>query len=362
MQAMTDDRQVVIKEVLNRMDEISPAEDINIVEGQLVDELLDNAMEQYLLAADVHKIPVVKKKEYKALKSKSVPVIGIPVKGENLAEPEAQGVQLILPGSRLVILKGYTGTKSYSLKFEYNALSDSDNPSRLLLAFSGTSLKMIELQDGKGEWEGVFGPVSDLQEAVDVSLAGVWGKVSLANLSITDGSGSSWVETGDGGSTESSDEYEPVEDGVFEITDGDYVRMAWCSCSEWGRDLYESDLMVSGSLAWKMQSLNKFLAASPLKPSICQLPMSEKARFKVSPYKDGKLVFAYVPRMTPEKIRSQVGVRHGFWQSFLWYAAYVVLTAMGEPELASLSMQHAQAYQFIPSGMPAPAIERKSKK
>ena len=189
MQAMTDDRQVVIKEVLNRMDEISPAEDINIVEGQLVDELLDNAMEQYLLAADIHKIPVVKKKEYKALKSKSVPVIGIPVKGENLAEPEAQGVQLILPGSRLVILKGYTGTKPYSLKFDYNALSSSDTvPSKILIGTSkGATMNYIDLEDGQGSYEGAFGEMHGPDTSGgDVCMIGVTGSLAVYNIVINE--------------------------------------------------------------------------------------------------------------------------------------------------------------------------------
>ena len=214
--AMTDERMVIVKEVLNRMDEISPAEDVNIVEGQLVDELLDNAMEGFLLASDIHKVPFVK----------------------------------------------------------------------------------------------------------ELELSGLHG-------------------------------------GVFEVESDDYVRMAWCSCPEWGRDLYESDLMESGSLAWKMQSVNKFLAASPLKPSLCQMPMSGRPRFKASPCRKGELTFAYVPRTAPEEARSVLGPSHGFWQAFLWYAAHVVLTAMGEPEMAVAALRHAQDYQYIPSGMPVPVPEKK---
>ena len=218
------DRQVVIQEVLQRMDEISPAEDINIVEGQLVDSLLDGAMTNYLLAADIHKIPLLKEKNY--------------------------------PG--------------------------------------------------------------------DI-------------------------------------ESEKVQDGVFPVP-VDYVRMAWCSSPEWRRDLYESDLMVSGSMAWKMQSLSKFLAASPLKPSIVQLPSLAKdgrVQFKVSPCKEGRLTFVYVPRALPEEVLKKASSWPGFWQSYLWYASHVVLTAMGEQEMAMSALQHAYSYQFIPSGMPVPVRDKK---
>ncbi len=221
-----DDRQVVIQEVLLRMDEISPAEDINIVEGQLVDGLLDESMTNYILSADIHKIPLVTEKEY--------------------------------PGK----------------------------------------------------------------------LSG-----------------------------------ETLEDGVFSVP-VDYVRMAWCSCPEWARTLYESDLSVSDSMSWKIQALSKFLAPSRMKPSIVQLPSlggDGRPMFRAAPCKEGRLTFAYVGRAKPEEVRAKVGQGHGFWQSYLWYAAYMVLASMGEPEMASAALQHVLTYQYIPSGKPVGIPDRKSK-
>lgn len=220
---MTAERQEIVKDILRRMDEICPAEDINIVEGELVDSLMDGALTNFLLFGDIRKIPCVKEVSY--------------------------------PGEKAGVL---------------------------------------------------------------------------------------YV----------------VEDGVFSVPD-DYVRMAWVRCPEWKRALYEEDLMESGSMAWKMQSF-KFRQASPLKPSVVILPAASPGyvRFKVSPWKE-EVTFAYVARRTPEELKKEVDTAGGFWQSWLWYCAFVVLTAMGEPDLAALALQHAQAYQVIRSGMPLPSPERK---
>lgn len=62
--AVSEQRSVIIKQVLNRMDEICPEEDINVVEGELIDSLLDNALVEYLLMANVNKIPNVRTRKY----------------------------------------------------------------------------------------------------------------------------------------------------------------------------------------------------------------------------------------------------------------------------------------------------------
>lgn len=62
--AVSDERNAIVKQVLNRMDEICPEEDINVVEGELIDSLLDNALVEYLLMANVNKIPNVKTQKY----------------------------------------------------------------------------------------------------------------------------------------------------------------------------------------------------------------------------------------------------------------------------------------------------------
>lgn len=46
-------RAEIIQQVLDRMDEICPAEDINISEGELIDRLMDDALLQFLRMANV---------------------------------------------------------------------------------------------------------------------------------------------------------------------------------------------------------------------------------------------------------------------------------------------------------------------
>ena len=62
--AVSEERNAIIKQVLQRMDEICPEADINVVEGELIDSLLDNALVEYLLIANINKIPNIKTQEY----------------------------------------------------------------------------------------------------------------------------------------------------------------------------------------------------------------------------------------------------------------------------------------------------------
>lgn len=62
--AISEKRNAIIKQVLQRMDEICPEADINVVEGELIDSLLDNALVEYLLIANINKIPNIKTRKY----------------------------------------------------------------------------------------------------------------------------------------------------------------------------------------------------------------------------------------------------------------------------------------------------------
>lgn len=85
----------IIKQVLNRMDEICPEADINVVEGELIDSLLDNALTEYLLIANIHKIPNLKRVEYRPI---SVSGSGTGAGEDNTSNPDHPNYNPIFGG------------------------------------------------------------------------------------------------------------------------------------------------------------------------------------------------------------------------------------------------------------------------
>lgn len=233
MNNISEERQKIILEVLQRTDEICPAEDINLTEGELVDSVLDNALNEFLLIANVHKIPCIK--------------------------------GITLPNTEKVN------------------------------------------EDGTTE-------------------------------------------------TEPSTVYNDVVDGRFATPD-DYVRLVSIECPDWARVLYESDLMDTSSLAWKLSSF-KFNEPTRMRPMIATLPMVDPKGgerkggnfIHVAPYKGNGLTMKYVYRLKPEELKENVGADNPFWQAYVWYASATVMTVRGEAAFAAVAMQHAEAYQIIPNG------------
>lgn len=165
----------------------------------------------------------------------------------------------------------------------------------------------------------------------------------------------------------------------------DFIRFVACESSRWRRTLQESDLLNTTSAEWKMAHM-RFREPSPGKPMIAILPKASVPRepqppqedgedsenetetapvstsapqniFSIAPYKEGDTVkVRYVAEMKPENFyRAEDEKSQSLWFAYIWYLASLTLQTMGQPDLSVAALQHMQAYQVIPNGMPSPA-------
>lgn len=161
----------------------------------------------------------------------------------------------------------------------------------------------------------------------------------------------------------------------------DFIRFVAFESSRWRRTLQESDLLNTTSAEWKMAHM-RFREPSPGKPMIAILPKASVPRepqppqedgedsetapaptsapkniFSIAPYREGDTVkVSYVAEMKPEKFyRAEDEKSQSLWFAYIWYLASLTLQTMGQPDLSVAALQHMQAYQVIPNGMPAPA-------
>ncbi len=168
--------------------------------------------------------------------------------------------------------------------------------------------------------------------------------------------------------------------GSFAVP-ADFVRFVACESSRWRRTLQESDLLTTASAEWKMAHM-RFREPSPGKPMIAILPKASVPRtpqppqteeddaetvpastsaqqniFSIAPYVEGDMVnVRYVAERKPENFYPAEDEKsQSLWYAYIWYLAGLTLQTMGQPDLSAAALQHMQAYQVIPNGMPSPA-------
>lgn len=165
--------------------------------------------------------------------------------------------------------------------------------------------------------------------------------------------------------------------GRFSVP-ANFIRFVSCESTRWNRALHESDLLTSDSGEWKMAHM-RFREPSPCKPMVCLLPKASVPRknqpteedgaaegnstskpqniFGIAPYREGDTVkVRYVAEVRPEDFHGTEDEKsESLWFAYIWYLASLTLQTMGQPEISATALQHMQAYQVIPDGMPAPA-------